>query len=41
MTLYNSQNNYISVQYSYIELGRDDNWLQEQIRYYNNDMAKN
>ncbi len=35
----NSQNNFIFVQYSYKELGRDDEWLNQQIRSMNNDLA--
>jgi len=36
----NSSNNFIFVQYTYKELGRDDEWLKEQIRYFQGDMAK-
>lgn len=34
-----SQNSFIHVEYSYIELGRDDNWLKEMIRQVNGDTA--
>lgn len=36
----NSSNNFIFVQYTYKELGRTDDWLKEQIRYFQGDMAK-
>lgn len=36
----NSENNYIFVQYTYKELGRDDNWLRQAIRDCNGDMGK-
>jgi hypothetical protein len=36
----NSSNNFIFVQYTYKELGKTDEWLKEQIRYFQGDMAK-
>ena len=36
----NSQNDFIYVQYSYKELGRDDAWLEEMIRQCNGNRAK-
>lgn len=36
----NSQNDFLFVQYSYLELGRDDAWLQEMIRQCNGNRAK-
>ena len=35
----NSKNNFIFVQYTYLELGRDEKWLNEVIRSMNNDTA--
>lgn len=35
----NSKNNFVWVQYSYKELGRDDEWLKQQIREMNGDTA--
>lgn len=36
----NSENNFIFVQYTYIELGRDEEWLKETIRDCQGDLAK-
>lgn len=36
----NSENNYIFVQYTYKELGRDEKWLREMVRQCNGDLAK-
>lgn len=36
----NSENNFIFVQYTYKELGRDDEWLKEMIRDCQGDIAK-
>jgi hypothetical protein len=38
--LKNSGNNFIFVQYSYLELGRTNEWLEVQIRNFQNDLAK-
>jgi hypothetical protein len=36
----NSSNNFVFVQYSYKELGRNDDWLKEQIRNFQGDLGK-
>lgn len=36
----NSENNFIFVQYTYIQLGRDEEWLKETIRDCQGDLAK-
>ena len=35
----NSQNNFIYIEYSYKELGKDDKWLAKQVKELNNDMS--
>jgi len=36
----NSSNNFVFVQYTYRELGKSEDWLKEQIRYFQGDLAK-
>ena len=36
----NSSNDFVFVQYDYLQLGRDDAWLQQQIRSFQGDLAK-
>jgi hypothetical protein len=36
----NSSNDFIYVQYNYMELGRSEEWLQQQIRSFQGDLAK-
>lgn len=36
----NSKNNFVYIEYSFKDLGRDDKWYQEQVRSLNGDMIK-